>query len=157
MKNLLIVLLALTTLTSCSKYTSLTKEKYQILNRDGNTDKITARFIREINLELTTNDTIYSEINSKGTAEFNYEKREIKPIPACAKVKIIDPKETSFTVEFIDYNLKMELMLNKNDEWVIKKKNGVILGTPYKTTVSHPEMVFKYKKKKNSKKISLKK
>jgi len=158
MKNLLLFTVSLFLLTSCSKYTSLTKENYEILNRDNNLSKVKARFSRQIDLEMVTSDTIISSVDSKGVAKFNHITRKINSIPPYQKVKITESTNNTFMIEFIDYKLSFTSTKGRNGDFVIKtNKYNVIDGTNYVISDNSLNVVFKLKDKRSTKKTSLKK
>jgi hypothetical protein len=154
-----IILLALTTiLFSCNRYALLTSDKYLVINRDSNTTKIKAKFEKSIQLELVVPDTIVSSVNDKGTCKIDYIKRDVDPISEGAEVKITEPTNNSFNLEFVDYKISLPMILNKDGEFVINcNKNGIIPNSQYKITDSNPKLVFRMKKRKSTQNISLKK
>lgn len=158
MKNLLLFTLSLVLLSSCSRYTSLTKENYEILNRDNNLSKIKARFSKQIDLEMITTDTIVSSVDSKGVAKFDHITRKIKSIPPYQKVKISEASNNSFRVEFVDYKLSFIVSKGRTSDFVIKtNKYNVIEGTNYVISDNTLNVVFKLKDRRSTKKTSLKK
>lgn len=154
-----ILLLALiATLFSCNRYALLTSDYYKIINRDQNTSKVKAKFEKSIELELVVTDTVVSTIVKRETCEINYINRPIESIKEGAKVKITEPTNNSFILEFVDYKLTLPMILNKDGEFVIDcNKNGIIPNSQYKVTDSNPKLVFKMKKRKSTQNISLKK
>lgn len=158
MKTILRLAILLASFTSCSKYTIMTKEKYDILYRDGNQTKIKAKFEKPIDLTLVTPDTIITKVSDKGLCTFEKITRNIDPIPAESKVKITEETTNRFTAEFVDYKMSIPMRLNKDGEFVIVcDKNNVIEGTRYIVKDSDPKFLFKNKKAKTKQNTSLKK
>lgn len=158
MKNLLLFTLSLVLLSSCSRYTSLTKENYEILNRDNNLGRVKARFSTQIDLEMFTPDTVVSYVDSKGVVSFDHVTRKIKSIPPYQKVKISEVSNNSFRVDFVDYKLSFIVLKGKIVDFVIKtNKYNVIEGTNYIISDNTLNVVFKLKDKISTKKTSLKK
>jgi len=158
MKTILGLVILLVVFTSCSKYTLLTKEKYDIVYRDGNQTKIKAKFEKPIEIEMVTPDTIITKVSDKGVCTFEKITRNVDPIPAESKVKIIEETPNTFTAEFVDYKMTLPMKLNKDGEFVIVcDKNNVIEGTRYIVKDSNPKFLFKNKKSKSKQNISLKK
>lgn len=158
MKTILGLAILLVSFTSCSKYTLLTKEKYDIVYRDGNQTKIKAKFEKPIELEMVTPDTIITKVSEKGVCTFEKITRNVDPIPAESKVKITQETSETFTAEFIDYKMTLPMKLNKDGEFVIVcDKNNVIEGTRYIVKDGNPKFLFKNKKSKSTQNTSLKK
>jgi hypothetical protein len=158
MKKVIVLVIILVSFTSCGTYTLLTKEKYDIVYRDGNQTKIKAKFEKPIVLEMVTPDTLISKVNDKGVCTFEKITRSVYPIPAESKVKITEETTNSFVAEFIEYKMRLPMRLNKNGEFVIScDRNNVIEGTRYIVKDSDPKLLFKNKKAKSTQNISLRK
>jgi len=155
--DVLVLLCLILLLFSCSKYTVLTKEKYDIIYRDSNQSKIVAKFEKEIDLRLITPDTTITKINKKGVCTFETIKRSIDPIPAESKVRIVNETKNSFKVEFIDYKITLPMYLSNGEFLVLCDRNNVIKGTRYIIKDDNPVLLFKNKSSKSKKNISLKK
>jgi len=157
MKTLTLILLS-TILLSCSRYTLLTSDYYNVINRDQNTSKLKAKFEKSVHLELVIPDTIVSTVNTKSTCQINYINRPVEPIPSGAFVKIKECTDNTFIVEFIDYKVSIPMVLSKDGDFIIDcDKNGIIDGSRYKVQDNNPILLFKMKKKKSTQVISLKK
>ena len=158
MKKTLALIIILSSFASCGTYTILTKEKYDIVYRDGNQTKIKAKFEKPIVLEMVTPDTLISKVNDKGVCTFEKITRSVYPILAESKVKITEETPRSFIVEFVDYKMTLPMRLNKDGEFVIAcDRNNVIEGTRYIVKDSDPTLLFKNKKASSKQKISLRK
>lgn len=158
MKTIIALAILSVSFASCSKYTLLTKEKYDIVYRDGNQTKIKAKFEKPIIIDLVTPDTVITKVNDKGVCTFEKITRRVDPIPAESKVKITEETPNSFKAEFIDYKMTLPMKMNKDGEFVIVcDKNNVIEGTRYIVKDSDPKILFKNRKSKSKQNISLKK
>lgn len=158
MRTILGLAILLAAFTSCSKYTLLTKEKYDYVYKDGNQNKIKAKFEKAIVIEMVTPDTVITKVNDKGVCTFETITRKVDPIPAESKVKITEETPNSFKAEFIDYKMTLPMTVNKDGEFVIVcDKNNVIEGTKYIVKDSDPKILFKNRKSKSKQNISLKK
>ena len=157
MKTIILFTVLLFSITSCSRYTLMTKDKYDIIYRDNNLTKLKAKFEKPIEIELVTPDTIVSSVNDKGKVTFDNIKRNVNTIPSEAKVKITESDKNSFKVELEEYKLSF-IMIRVKDEYIIKcEKNNVIEGTQYKISDNNPRLLIKVKNKKSTQNIDLKK
>lgn len=157
MKTISLILLS-TILFSCSRYTLLTSDYYNVINRDQNTTKLKAKFEKSLQLELIVSDTIVSTMSRKETCDINYINRPIESIPEGSYVKLKESTENTFIVEFVDYKISLPMILSKDGDFIINcDKNGIIPGSRYKVQDNNPVLLFKMKKKKTTQEISLKK
>lgn len=156
MKKIILFLLILTQI-SCSRYTLMTKDKYDIIYRDNNLSKVKAKFENAIDIEMVTPDTIVSIVDDKGKVTFDNITRSVNSIPSESKVKIVEYDDRNFKIEFIEYKLTF-FMVNIKDDFYIKcNKDGVIEGTQFKIKDNNPKLLFKLKNKNSSQTINLKK
>ena len=157
MKRFILFTVFLFTLISCSRYTLMTKDKYDIIYRDNNLTKVKAKFEKPIEIELVTPDTIVTSVDDKGRVTFDNITRKVSLVPSESKVKITEADKNSFKVELEDYKLSFT-MIQVKDEYIIKcEKNNVIEGTQYKISDTNPRLLIKVKNKKSTKNIDLKK
>lgn len=157
MKTILLIILS-TILLSCSRYTVLTSDYYNVINRDQNTSKLKAKFEKSLKLELVVSDTIVSTIGKRETCFINNINRPIESIPDGSYVKLKETTENTFIVEFVDYKISLPMILSKDGDFIINcDKNGTISGSRYKILDNNPVLLFKMKKKKTTQVISLKK
>jgi hypothetical protein len=158
MKTILKLLILVLSFTSCSRYTLLTKEKYDIVYRDGNQTKIKAKFEKPIEIRMVTPDTVITKVNDNGVCTFEKITRNVNPIPSESKVKITEETPNNFTAEFVDYKMTLPMILNKDGEFVIDcDRNNVIQGTRYIIKDNNPRLLFKNKNSKSTQNIQLKK
>lgn len=156
MKKIILFVLILTQI-SCSRYTLMTKDKYDIIYRDNNLSKVKSKFENAIDIEMVTPDTIVSIVDDKGKVTFDNITRSVNSIPSESKVKIVEYDDRNFKIEFIEYKLTF-FMVNIKDDFYIKcNKDGVIEGTQFKIKDNNPKLLFKLKNKNSSQTINLKK
>lgn len=157
MKKLFFLLMCVTLLSSCSKYSKLTYDRYRILYRDNNVNRIKCKIDNPLNLRLVVPDTIVSTVNENGTAEFRNISRYIAPIEP-SQVKIVDFSDKTFEVEYTKYEIKLNFEKDKNGDFIVSKdKDGRLKGTNFILVDDNLTVIFKNKRKSVDQEISLKK
>lgn len=144
-------------LSSCSSYTPLTTDKYDVLYNAENITQIKVKFKNEIRLKMNPQDTIVSSVNRKGTARFNYVSRFIDEIPKNQKVKIIEANDGYFIVQFEKYDLQFIMVRSNRGNFIVSRDTkGQVNGTNYLIESNNPVLLFKLKKTSSVENISLK-
>lgn len=158
MKKLLVILIGFSFFaTSCSKYSRLTYDKYKILYRDNNLSKVKCKTVEPIQLRLQITDTIVSSVNQSGTAEFKNITRSITPLEP-SHLKIVEFDTHTFTIEFVNYNLKLTFIKQKDGNFVVlRDKDGLLKGTNFILDNDNINLFFKNTKKSVNQEINLEK
>jgi hypothetical protein len=143
-------------LTSCGRYTTLTKDNYEVMLRDNNLQNVSFKCEKEIPLKMVNPDTIISTVNKRGVCKFDHIKREVYSIPKDQKIVIVQCYNSNiFRIEFVDYDLQF-YMMPYGKEFIIRKDfNGSIYGTNYRTSIDNPKIKFKMRKSKSTQLIDL--
>ncbi len=140
MRTILIILL-LATFTSCATWSSLTPEKYTIASRDGNQNKITAKFETDLVIEMITPDTVISKmvkrniffrllkIGKDDVCEFQTITRSNLIVTKNTKFKVLNATEDRFVIEFNSKGKKITIpmIMNKDGAIIESDKNITII------------------------------